>query len=323
MHIFYAHILSKYFFIVPKKQKMSTYHSPVMLSECIEALRIKPDGVYIDLTFGGGGHSKAILSQLNDKGKLYGFDQDADAATESAQIESKNFILMPYNFRYFYKYLRMNNIEKVDGILADLGISSHQIDTPERGFSTRFEGFLDMRMNQNAELTAAKVLNSYSEGELHKVFGLYGEIKNAKTLAQAVVRERIKTPFETCQQLCNFLNKYAPFRKEFKYYAQVFQALRIVVNDEMLALEEMLLQTPQALQKTGRLVVMSYHSLEDRLVKNFIQKGKFSGEPEKDFYGNLQVPFENITRKIIIPTDQEIETNPRARSAKLRIAEKL
>ncbi|TAE72897.1 MAG: 16S rRNA (cytosine(1402)-N(4))-methyltransferase RsmH [Bacteroidetes bacterium] len=302
---------------------MSTYHSPVMLSECIEGLRIKPDGVYIDLTFGGGGHSKAILAELNEKGKLYGFDQDADAEQEASQITAKNFTLMPYNFRYFYKYLRMFGVEKVDGILADLGISSHQIDTPARGFSTRFEGFLDMRMNQNAELTAAKVLNHYTESELHKIFGLYGEIKNAKTLAQAVIRERIKNPFETCQQLCNFLDKYAPFKKEFKYFAQVFQALRIVVNDEMLALEEMLSQTEFALKKTGRLVVMSYHSLEDRLVKNYIQKGKFSGEAEKDFYGNLLVPFENITKKIIIPTAEEIEANPRARSAKLRIAEKI
>lgn len=302
---------------------MSIYHSPVMLSECMEGLRIKPDGIYVDLTFGGGGHTNAILEQLNEKGKLYGFDQDADAEEESKKITHKNFVLMPYNFRYFYKYLRIYGVEKVDGILADLGISSHQIDTPERGFSTRFEGFLDMRMNQNAALTAAKILNTYSEGELHKILGLYGEVKNAKTLAQAIVRERIKNPFETCQQLCAFLNKYAPFRKEYKYFAQVFQALRIEVNDEMLALEEMLLQTPQALQKTGRLVVMSYHSLEDRLVKNFIQKGKFSGEAEKDFYGNLQVPFENITKKIIIPTEQEIEANPRARSAKLRIAEKI
>lgn len=302
---------------------MSIYHSPVMLSECMEGLRIKPDGIYVDLTFGGGGHTNAILEQLNEKGKLYGFDQDADAEEESKKITHKNFVLMPYNFRYFYKYLRIYGVEKVDGILADLGISSHQIDTPERGFSTRFEGFLDMRMNQNAELTAAKILNTYSEGELHKILGLYGEVKNAKTLAQAIIRERIKNPFETCQQLCTFLNKYAPFRKEYKYFAQVFQALRIEVNDEMLALEEMLLQTPQALQKTGRLVVMSYHSLEDRLVKNFIQKGKFSGEAEKDFYGNLQVPFENITKKIIIPTEQELEANPRARSAKLRIAEKI
>ncbi|TAG00415.1 MAG: 16S rRNA (cytosine(1402)-N(4))-methyltransferase RsmH [Cytophagia bacterium] len=302
---------------------MSIYHSPVMLSECMEGLRIKPDGIYVDLTFGGGGHTNAILEQLNEKGKLYGFDQDADAEEESKKITHKNFVLMPYNFRYFYKYLRIYGVEKVDGILADLGISSHQIDTPERGFSTRFEGFLDMRMNQNAELTAAKILNTYSEGELHKILGLYGEVKNAKTLAQAIIRERIKNHFETCQQLCAFLNKYAPFRKEYKYFAQVFQALRIEVNDEMLALEEMLLQTPQALQKTGRLVVMSYHSLEDRLVKNFIQKGKFSGEAEKDFYGNLQVPFENITKKIIIPTEQELEANPRARSAKLRIAEKI
>ncbi|TAH28752.1 MAG: 16S rRNA (cytosine(1402)-N(4))-methyltransferase RsmH [Cytophagales bacterium] len=302
---------------------MSIYHSPVMLSECMEGLRIKPDGIYVDLTFGGGGHTNAILEQLNEKGKLYGFDQDADAEEESKKITHKNFVLMPYNFRYFYKYLRIYGVEKVDGILADLGISSHQIDTPERGFSTRFEGFLDMRMNQNAALTAAKILNTYSESELHKILGLYGEVKNAKTLAQAIIRERIKNPFETCQQLCTFLNKYAPFRKEYKYFAQVFQALRIEVNDEMLALEEMLLQTPQALQKTGRLVVMSYHSLEDRLVKNFIQKGKFSGEAEKDFYGNLQVPFENITKKIIIPTEQELEANPRARSAKLRIAEKI
>jgi 16S rRNA (cytosine1402-N4)-methyltransferase len=302
---------------------MQIYHSPVMLKECLEALEIKPDGVYVDLTFGGGGHSKAILEKLNKKGKLFGFDQDIDAENQSKFIENQSFTFVRANFRYFHKFLKLYGIDKVDGILADLGVSSHQLDTPERGFSTRFEGDLDMRMNQNAELTAAKLLNTFNESDLHKLLGIYGEVKNAKTLAQAIVRERIKKPFETCQQLCNFLEKYAPKHKEYKYFAQVFQALRIVVNDEMSALEEMLLQIPQALKKDGVLVVLSYHSLEDRLVKNFIQKGKFSGEIEKDLYGNANLPLANVLKKAMLPTEQEIEQNSRARSAKMRVAKKI
>ncbi|MBW3468886.1 16S rRNA (cytosine(1402)-N(4))-methyltransferase RsmH [Arthrospiribacter ruber] len=298
----------------------SPYHIPVMLAPCIEGLAIDPNGTYVDLTFGGGGHSKEILRHL-DKGHLYGFDQDADA--EANVPEDDRFTFVAANFRDFKKYLRLYGVTKVDGILADLGISSHQIDEPTRGFSTRFDGNLDMRMSSDIELTAQQVLNTYEEAQLHKIFGIYGEIKNAKTLAQAVVAERASRPFGTTGEFKSFLKGYAPRGKDFKYYAQVFQALRIEVNDEMKALEDMLLQTVEVLKPGGRLVIMSYHSLEDRLVKNFINKGKFQGEVEKDFFGNLLRPLEPITRKAVIASKEEIELNNRARSAKLRIAKKL
>jgi 16S rRNA (cytosine1402-N4)-methyltransferase len=295
------------------------YHIPVMLGPCIEGLAIDPNGIYIDLTFGGGGHSREILKHL-DKGHLYGFDQDVDA--EANIPEDARFTFIQANFRDFRKYLRLYGVSQVDGILADLGISSHQIDEPKRGFSTRFEGELDMRMSSGMDISAKDVLNTYEEGKLHKIFGIYGEIKNAKTLAQAVVSQRAAGQFETTADFKALLQKYAPRGKEFKYFAQVFQALRIEVNDEMGALEDMLKQTVEALKPGGRLVVMSYHSLEDRLVKNFINKGKFQGEVEKDFYGNLLRPLEPIHRKALIADEEEIQRNNRARSAKLRIAEK-
>lgn len=298
----------------------SVYHIPVMLVQCIDGLAIDPNGTYVDVTFGGGGHSKEILKHL-DKGHLYGFDQDQDA--EANIPENPNFTFVAANFRDIKKYLRLYGVKKVDGILADLGISSHQIDEPTRGFSTRFSGDLDMRMNQSAEISAKEVLNTYDEGKLHKIFGIYGEVKNAKTLAQAIVSERSSQPFSTTEGFTAFLKKYAPRGKEFKYFAQVFQALRIEVNDEMAALEEMLLGAVELLKPEGRLVVMSYHSLEDRLVKNLIQKGKFQGELEKDFYGNPIRPLEPVSRGAIVADAEEIAANPRARSAKLRVAKKV
>ena len=297
----------------------SVYHIPVMLDQCTEGLAINPNGIYVDVTFGGGGHSREILKNL-DQGHLYAFDQDADAVVNAPKDD--RFTLIEANFRDIRRYLRLYGIKQVDGILADLGISSHQIDEPSRGFSTRFSGSLDMRMNQSASLTAKEVLNTYEESRLHRVFGMYGEVKNAKTLAQAVVAERVARPFDTTEGFIAFLKKFAPRGKEFKYFAQVFQGLRIEVNDEMGALEEMLLSAVELLKPEGRLVVMSYHSLEDRLVKNLITKGKFQGEVEKDFYGNLLRPLEPVSRGAIIADEAEVASNPRARSAKLRIAKK-
>lgn len=298
----------------------SVYHIPVMLAQCTEGLAIDPNGVYVDVTFGGGGHSREILKHL-DTGHLYGFDQDPDA--EANIPEDSRFTFVAANFRDIKKYLRLYGVRQVDGILADLGISSHQIDEPARGFSTRFEGELDMRMNPSQGKSAKDVLNSYSEQDLHKILGMYGEVKNAKTLAQAIVSHRSENLFETTEGLTAFLKKYAPRGKEFKYFAQVFQALRIEVNDEMAALEEMLLGAIELLKPEGRLVVMSYHSLEDRLVKNLIQKGKFQGELEKDFFGNPIRPLEPVSRGAITASAEEIAENPRARSAKLRVAKKL
>lgn len=297
-----------------------TYHIPVMLEQCIEGLAINPNGIYVDLTFGGGGHSRQILKRL-DKGRLYGFDQDKDALANVP--EDPNFTFVQANFRDLKRYLRLYKINHVDGILADLGVSSHQIDVPDRGFSTRFDGELDMRMDTSATLTAKSILGSSSEAELHKIFGIYGEIKNAKTLAQVVVSERVNRPFNTISEFKDVLNRLAPRGKEFKYFAQVFQALRIAVNDEMGALEEMLVQATELLKPEGRLVVMSYHSLEDRLVKNYMSKGKFQGEVEKDFYGNVLRPLEPVVRKAIKADEEELSKNSRARSAKLRIAKKL
>jgi 16S rRNA (cytosine1402-N4)-methyltransferase len=298
----------------------SVYHIPVMLTQCTEGLAIDPNGIYVDVTFGGGGHSKEILKHL-DKGHLYGFDQDSDALANAP--EDPRFTFVQANFRDIKRYLRLYGVKQVDGILADLGISSHQIDEPSRGFSTRFSGNLDMRMNQSAELSAKDVLNTYEEGKLHKILGIYGEVKNAKTLAQAIVAERAAKPFETTEGFTSFLKKFAPRGKEYKYFAQVFQALRIEVNDEMGALEEMLLSAVELLKPEGRLVVMSYHSLEDRLVKNLMAKGKFQGEVEKDFYGNLIRPLEPVTRGAVVADEQELLANPRSRSAKLRVAKKV
>lgn len=298
----------------------SEYHIPVMLTPCIEGLAILPNGVYVDVTFGGGGHSKAILSHLKG-GHLYGFDQDADALA-NVPVDPR-FTLIQANFRDLKRYLRLYGVTQVDGILADLGISSHQIDAPERGFSTRFQGNLDMRMNQSAGQSAKEVLASYQESALHKILGQYGEVKNAKTLAQAIVAERSLRPLDTTESLIALLKRFAPRGKEYKYYAQVFQALRMEVNDELKALEEMLLSAVELLKPEGRLVVMSYHSLEDRLVKNLMTKGKFQGEVEKDFYGNLIRPLEPVSRGAITASEQELTQNPRSRSAKLRIAKKL
>ena len=298
----------------------NTYHTSVMLNECIDGLHIDPAGTYVDVTFGGGGHAKAILARL-EGGQLFGFDQDSDALANAPQ--DPRFTFMQANFRDIKRYLRLHGIKQVDGILADLGISSHQIDAPERGFSTRFQGDLDMRMNQSAELSAKELLATADEGRLHKILGMYGEIKNAKTLAQAIVAERSVKPFTTTEGFTAFLKRFAPRGKEFKYYAQVFQALRIEVNDEMGALEEMLLSAVELLKPEGRLVVMSYHSLEDRLVKSLMTKGKFQGEVEKDFYGNLLRPLEPVSRGAITASEEELALNSRARSAKLRIAKKV
>ena len=298
----------------------SEYHIPVMLQACMDGLAIKPDGVYVDVTFGGGGHSKEILSLLGPSGRLFAFDQDPDALENA--IDDDRFRLIHQNFRFLKNNLRFAGVTQVDGILADLGISSHQIDDGSRGFSTRFDADLDMRMGQVGELDAKKIVNEYSEEELHRIFGMYGEIINAKTLARAIATARLIEPISTINQLKNVAEKVAPKRKENKYYAQLFQALRIEVNKELEALEAFLQQSAEVLKPGGRLVVMSYHSLEDRLVKNFMQKGKFRGEVEKDFYGNEIKPFKVITRKVITASEDEIEKNARARSAKLRVAEK-
>jgi len=302
---------------------MSEYHQPVMLKECIEGLAIKPAGIYVDVTFGGGGHSRAILEHLSEQGKLLSFDQDGDAKQQAKDITHPGFHLIMANFRFLKKYLKVYGVTKVDGILADLGISSHQIDTPERGFSTRFDARLDMRMSENHPTTARDVVNEYSESDLHKILGMYGELKNAKTVASTLVRARHEQAIDTVAQLKQAIQRHAPRGREHKFFAQVFQALRIEVNEEIKVLEEMLEQAAEVLKPQGRLVVMSYHSLEDRPVKNYIQKGKFRGEADKDVYGNVLKPLQAINRKVITATEEEIAINNRARSAKLRVAEKL
>lgn len=307
-----------------RNSKLEThgYHRPVMLQQCIEALNIKHNGIYVDATFGGGGHSIKILEHLTE-GRLIAFDQDDDARKEAEKIKSRSFTFCQANFMYLKKYLKLNGVTRVDGILADLGVSSHQIDAPERGFSTRFDGPLDMRMDRNISKTAASILNTYSEEDLHKLFGMYGELKNARTVARVITQQRVVKPFHRTEDLKVALRDIAPRGKENKYFAQVFQALRIEVNDEMKALENFLHQCGEVTAQGGRLVVMSYHSLEDRMVKNYMNKGKVFGEVEKDFYGNEIKPFEAITRKPVEASDEEIEQNSRARSAKLRIAERL
>ena len=324
----------------PAASGQQPYHSPVMLTECIEALQIKEDGTYVDATFGGGGHSMAILEKLKT-GRLISFDQDEDAKKQAELIQHRSFTFCQANFRYMKQYLKLHGISKVDGVLADLGISSHQIDSPERGFSTRFEGPLDMRMDRNAKLTAAKVLLEYPEEKLHKIFGMYGELKNARTVAKLIATNRASTSMKTTQELKSLLMEVAPRGKENKYFAQVFQALRIEVNQEMQALEDFLHQCGDVISSPageaavgvpplgvrgpggGRLVIMSYHSLEDRMVKNYINTGKIYGEVEKDFFGNQLKPFEAVNRKPIEASEEEVSTNNRARSAKLRIAKKL
>jgi 16S rRNA (cytosine1402-N4)-methyltransferase len=305
-----------------ESRESRSYHKPVMLRECLEGLQLKPEGIYVDVTFGGGGHSMAILENLRE-GRLIAFDQDEDAKRQSDNIQSRSFTFCQANFRYMKQYLKLSGVMKVDGILADLGISSHQIDSPERGFSTRFEGPLDMRMDQKAKLTAAKILNEYAEEELHKIFGMYGELKNARTAAKAVVNARVIKALATTLDLKAALQPIAPRGKENKYFAQVFQALRIEVNEEMKALEDFLHQCGEVMNTGGRLVVMSYHSLEDRMVKNYINTGKVFGELEKDFFGNPIKPFQAINRKPKEASEEEVNENKRARSAKLRIAEKI
>jgi len=289
----------------------------------MEGLNIRPDGIYIDLTFGGGGHSKAILERLGKGGKVFAFDQDEDARLEAEKIDNPQFQFIEANFRHFHRYLRLYGVQKVDGILADLGVSSHQFDTATRGFSIRFDGGLDMRMNQQEGTTAADIIKTYKEEQLKDLLSNYGEVHNSKTLANALVRNRMKQPINTIQGLKDVCLQYAPRGKHNQYLAQIFQALRIEVNDELKALEEMILQTPEIIAKGGRFVVLTYHSLEDRLVKNFIQKGKFSGDIEKDMYGNYYVPFEAINRKPMSATQEELAINSRARSAKLRVAGKV
>ena len=292
-----------------------------MLKECIEGLNIKPSGVYVDVTFGGGGHSREILKKLGKDGVLIAFDQDPDAQLN--KIDDPRFLFVDQNFGFLKNNLRLLGYKEVDGVLADLGVSSHQFNEPSRGFSTRFDADLDMRMDKQRPVTAAIVLNTYPEEKLHKIFGIYGEVKNAKSLARAIVTARMEQPIVTLSDFKQAIAGHVPKGKENKYLAQVFQALRIEVNAEIEVLESLLVQTAQVIKPGGRLVVMSYHSLEDRPVKNFIAKGKFRGEVEKDFFGNEQKPFKAITRKAVIAEELELQSNSRSRSAKLRIGEKI
>lgn len=300
----------------------SRYHVPVMLRECMDGLRICPSGIYVDVTFGGGGHSREILRSLNEEGRLYGFDQDRDA--ERNIPADPRFVFVRGNFRYLRNFMRYYGVcGEVDGVLADLGVSSHHLDDKERGFSFRFDGALNMRMNAREGRTAADIVNEYPEEALADVFFLYGELKMARKLASVLVRARGERRIETIGDLLEVLSPFTGKDKEKKFLAQVFQALRIEVNDEMRALREMLEATLRVLRPGGRLVVITYHSLEDRLVKNFLRAGNFEGKSERDFFGNTSSPFRLVNNKVIVPSDEEVERNPRSRSAKLRIAEKL
>ena len=293
------------------------YHNPVLLKETVDGLNIDEDGVYVDVTFGGGGHSKEILKRLGDKGKLFAFDQDPDALEN--KIDDERFTLIHENFRYIKRFLRFYGVKEVDGILADFGVSSHQFDVAERGFSTRFEADLDMRMNQESKLSAYHVVNDYDEGQLKQVLF---QLRSAPAMANVIVANRELEPIKTSNQLKQVLKKFLPPKHENKVLAQIYQAIRIEVNQEIEALKELLLQTPGLLKEKGRLSVISYHSLEDRLVKRFIRNGMFEGEPERDVFGNFEVPLKKVGG-LIIPSKEEIKINNRARSAKLRIAEKL
>ena len=295
------------------------YHSPVLLNKCIEGLNIKPTGIYVDVTFGGGGHSKEIMKHL-DGGKLFAFDQDTDAYENN--LRQDGFKLIDANFRYLRNFLRMEGVKKVDGILADLGVSSHQFDVAERGFSTRFEGELDMRMNPKSDLSAKEIVNDYSEENLANVLYKYGELKNSRRIANAIVSARQVEKINTTTELIVVVAKIVPEKYRNQFLARIFQAIRIEVNDEIVALEEMLLSGVDMLNPGGRLVVLSYHSLEDRLVKNLMKKGNLEGNTEKDFFGNPIKDLKEINRKVIVATADEIKQNSRARSAKLRIAEK-
>jgi 16S rRNA (cytosine1402-N4)-methyltransferase len=299
---------------------LMNYYNPVLLPESVHGLDIKPNGVYVDVTFGGGGHSREILKRLGTQGKLFAFDTDKDAFDNA--LEDERFTLIPENFRFIKRFLRLYDITKVDGILADLGVSSHQFDAAERGFSTRFEGKLDMRMNVNSSLSGFEVINNYNETQLAKVFSEYGELNQAKAMARKIITERISKPIETTADLKNVLHSFTPRGRENKVLAQVFQAIRIEVNQEIEVLKEFLLQIPELLNVKGRLSVISYHSLEDRLVKRFIKNGLFEGEPTRDLYGNFQVPLQKVGN-LLVPTNEEIKINNRARSAKLRVAEKI
>ena len=300
---------------------INQYHIPVLPDESIAGLNIHPGADVVDATFGGGGHSRLILRQLGENGRLFAFDQDEDAAGNT--LEDNRLFFIRHNFRYLKNFLRYYDVEQVDAVFADFGVSSHDFDVPERGFSFRYEGELDMRMNRNAGTDAATVVNQFSEEQLVTVFRLYGEIKNARRLAAEILKARNQQPVKTTTQLKEIAAKCAPRATENKYLAQVFQALRIEVNDEMEALRDFLQAALDVLKPGGRLVVITYHSLEDRLCKNFMKTGNFEGRAEKDFYGNLKAPFKTITRKVITPGEEELEQNTRARSAKLRIAEKI
>jgi 16S rRNA (cytosine1402-N4)-methyltransferase len=297
------------------------YHLPVMLNECIEGLNIRPDGTYVDATFGGGGHSRAILSYLGERGRLIAFDQDADALENA--LDDSRFTLLNENFRHMKSFLRLHGVRSVDGVLADLGVSSHQFDVAERGFSTRLNGELDLRMDRRQEMTARDLVNSASEEELTRMLRLYGELPNAYQMAKAICRARMEREIVTTFDLRDAVSRHLPRGMENKYLAMLFQALRIEVNGELEALKEMLQQSVDVLVPGGRLVVMSYHSLEDRLVKNFFKAGNFEGEVNKDFYGNPIVSLKPVVRKAVTASEEELQVNSRARSAKLRVAEKL
>lgn len=297
------------------------YHLPVMLTETINGLNIRAKGTYVDTTFGGGGHSRAIMDALDDEGRLVAFDQDMDALANS--IDDKRFTLINENFRYLKNFLRLHGIRNVDGVLADLGVSSHQFDEASRGFSTRHDGALDLRMDQRQALSARELVNDSDEETLTSIMRLYGELPNARQIAHAICDARRQNAIETTLQLCKAVERHLPHGYENKYLAMIFQALRIEVNGELDALKEMLMQATELLNKGGRLVVLSYHSLEDRLVKNFMRAGNFEGVVEKDFFGNPLTPLKMVNRKALVPTDDELQRNPRSRSAKLRIAEKI
>ena len=295
------------------------YHNPVLLKETVDGLNIRPDGIYVDVTFGGGGHSREIMSRLGPGGKLFAFDQDLDALKNA--IDDDRFMLINENFRFIKRFLRFHGIKQVDGILADLGVSSHQFDVAERGFSTRFEAELDMRMDQKGEVSAYNVVNEYDEQEISRVLFNYGELKNARAMASVIVAARQDAPIKNSEKLKEVLARFLPAHKSNKILAQIYQAIRIEVNQEMDVLKEFLEQSLEILKPGGRLSVISYHSLEDRLVKRFVKNGMFEGEPERDFFGNFEVPFKTI-EKLIVPSEEEIAINNRARSAKLRVAEK-
>lgn len=301
-------------------QEELTYHVPVLLKESVDGMNIRPNGTYVDVTFGGGGHSREILSRLEKDGRLLGFDQDEDA--ERNIVDDPRFIFVRSNFRYLHNFLRYHGIEEVDAILADLGVSSHHFDDSERGFSFRFDGDLDMRMNKRAGLTAADVLNTYEEERLADIFYLYGELKNSRKLASVIVKARAAGQIKTIGEFLEIIKPLFGREREKKELAKVFQALRIEVNQEMEALKEMLAAATEALKPGGRLVVITYHSLEDRMVKNIMKTGNVEGKTTQDFFGNLQTPFKLVNNKVIVPNEEEIERNPRSRSAKLRIAEK-